>query len=218
MWFRCGLGLRRGRLSRPCLVVTRFTHVISLSRFLALSLFGPLPPLSVPKALETRQKKKKDSSIDRDRRSGPGGGEGRYTRGLWKPSEVVGRPTKRGPLPRRLRLTHHTATLEGNLGLLGGAFVTSRSDGGPVTTKQIHKICCAGGRTTPSKCLPSPYRSSAIRTNPTYPPPPPLSAVYFGSQRSKLSRLFVVGTRLTRRAVAGTGGSRLGISGGEGAD
>ena len=165
-----------------------------------------------------KKKKKKDSSIDRDRRSGPGGGEGRYTRGLWKPSEVVGRPTKRGPLPRRLRLTHHTATLEGNLGLLGGALVTSRSDGGPVTTKQIHKICCAGGRTTPSKCLPSPYRSSAIRTNPTYPPPPPLSAVYFGSQRSKLSRLFVVGTRLTRRAVAGTGGSRLGISGGEGAD
>ena len=145
MWFRCGLGLRRGRLSRPCLVVTRFTHVISLSRFLALSLFGPLPPLSVPKALETRQKKKKDSSIDRDRRSGPGGGEGRYTRGLWKPSEVVGRPTKRGPLPRRLRLTHHTATLEGNLGLLGGALVTSRSDGGPVTTKQIHIRYAAQG-------------------------------------------------------------------------
>ena len=65
LWFRCGLGLRRGRLSRPCLVVTRFTHVLSLSRSLALSLFGPLPPLSVPKALETRQKKKKkkDSSI-----------------------------------------------------------------------------------------------------------------------------------------------------------
>ena len=229
--------LTRGSIQRPFVVPLRprpskRTPVPPLSRryqvhpcYLSLTLSRSLSvrPLATAVCSESsrnppKKKKEKDSSIDRDRRSGPGGGEGRYTRGLWKPSEVVGRPTKRGPLPRRLRLTHHTATLEGNLGLLGGALVTSRSDGGPVTTKQIHKICCAGGRTTPSKCLPSPYRSSAIRTNPTYPPPPPLSAVYFGSQRSKLSRLFVVGTRLTRRAVAGTGGSRLGISGGEGAD
>ena len=111
LWFRCGLGLRRGRLSRPCLVVTRFNHVLSLSRSLALSLFGPAGHRCLFRKLSkpAKKKEKKDSSIGvRDL------GGGRYTRGLWKPLEVVGRPTKRGPLPRRLRLTHHTATLEGN--------------------------------------------------------------------------------------------------------
>ena len=120
--------------------------MLSLSHAFSLSLCSaPCHRCLFRKLSKPAKKKKKDSSIDRDRRSGPGGGEGRYTRGLWKPSEVVGRPTKRGPLPRRLRLTHHTATLEGNLGLLGGALVTSRSDGGPVTTKQIHIRYAAQG-------------------------------------------------------------------------
>ena len=126
--------LTRGSIQRPFVVPLRprpskrtpvpplsrrYPCSLSLSRSLSLSLslFGSaghrcLWPFSFRKLSKPAKKeKKKDSSIGvRD----PGGGRGGILEGLWKPSEVVGRPTKRGPLPRRLRLTHHTATLEGN--------------------------------------------------------------------------------------------------------
>ena len=99
LWFRCGLGLRRGRLSRPCLVVTRFTHVLSLSRSLALSLCSApchrclFRKLSKP----AKKKKKKDSSIDRDRRSGPGGGKGGILEGCGNPWKLWGAPQNEAP-------------------------------------------------------------------------------------------------------------------------
>ena len=72
-------------------------HPCSLSLTLSrsLSLFGPLPPLSVPKALETRQKKKKkkDSSIGvRDL-----GGGGGILEGCGNPRKLWGAPQNEAP-------------------------------------------------------------------------------------------------------------------------
>ena len=62
-----------------------------------------------------------------------------------------------------------------SLGLQGASIEDCKHHGmtDPLIIQLIveHHRGCAGGRTTPSKCLPSPYRSSAIRTDPTYPPP-----------------------------------------------
>ena len=71
-------------------------HPCSLSLTLSrsLSLFGPLPPLSVPKALETRQKKKKGQL---NRRSGPGGGGGGILEGCGNPRKLWGAPQNEAP-------------------------------------------------------------------------------------------------------------------------